>query len=182
MPAVCRSMRRVFLIPPPAWAGLPAHPKPPPRAPRPPARPPPPWPWLLATIPSAIRPQVDVVGVDGELRDVALKALNTRANFAYSQKEVRRCARCTVGAWSVRGASAPPKRSTCPAARSRACTLAGGGARLLWPGSLPAASRQQASQTMALCTASALMPAPCPQPPPPTTPPESDHGGHAPHV
>jgi hypothetical protein len=32
--------------------------------------------------------QVDVVGVEGELKEVATRALNTRANFAYSQKEV----------------------------------------------------------------------------------------------
>ncbi|KAI7843074.1 hypothetical protein COHA_003245 [Chlorella ohadii] len=32
--------------------------------------------------------EVDVVGVDGELKDIAMKALNTRANFAYSQKEI----------------------------------------------------------------------------------------------
>lgn len=33
--------------------------------------------------------EVDVVGVEGELKEVALRALNTRANFAYTQKEVR---------------------------------------------------------------------------------------------
>jgi hypothetical protein len=32
--------------------------------------------------------EVDVVGVDGELKQIALGALNTRANFAYSLKEV----------------------------------------------------------------------------------------------
>jgi hypothetical protein len=40
--------------------------------------------------------QVDVVGVDGELKDIAMRALNTRANFAYSQKE--------VGGWAGRAA------------------------------------------------------------------------------
>lgn len=35
------------------------------------------------------------MGVDGELKEVAMKALNTRANFAYSQKEVQP-ARLTV--------------------------------------------------------------------------------------
>ncbi|EFN60064.1 hypothetical protein CHLNCDRAFT_133340, partial [Chlorella variabilis] len=32
--------------------------------------------------------EVDVVGVDGELKDIAMRALSTRANFAYSQKEI----------------------------------------------------------------------------------------------
>ena len=34
-----------------------------------------------------VRAQIDVVGVDGELKDMALQALNARANFAYSLKE-----------------------------------------------------------------------------------------------
>ena len=43
-------------------------------------------PWLPAC--TRLRPQVDVVGVEGELKEVAMQALNTRANFAYTQKEV----------------------------------------------------------------------------------------------
>lgn len=31
--------------------------------------------------------QVDVVGVEGELKEVAMRALQTRPNFAYLQKE-----------------------------------------------------------------------------------------------
>lgn len=42
--------------------------------------------------------QIDVVGVDGELKDVALRALNARPNFAYSLKEVgRRRQGCRLG-------------------------------------------------------------------------------------
>lgn len=37
------------------------------------------------------------MGVDGELKAIAMKALNTRANFAYSQKEVRTCAAGVAG-------------------------------------------------------------------------------------
>ena len=44
--------------------------------------------YLPGCLPACLSLQVDVVGVDGELRDVALRAINTRANFAYSQKEV----------------------------------------------------------------------------------------------
>lgn len=44
---------------------------------------------LLALSPLWLPLQVDVVGVDGELKEIAMKALNTRANFAYSQKEVQ---------------------------------------------------------------------------------------------
>ena len=47
--------------------------------------------------------EVDVVGVDGELKDIAMRALSTRANFAYSQKEVggMRRWRCVVWCGTV---------------------------------------------------------------------------------
>lgn len=50
------------------------------------------------------------MGVDGELKAIAMKALNTRANFAYSQKEVRTCAAVllvTVAGAGLKSLSAP---------------------------------------------------------------------------
>lgn len=53
--------------------------------------------------------QVDVVGVEGELRDVALAALNTRANFAYSLKEVGRAGNGSRGTRRAPRAACPPR-------------------------------------------------------------------------
>lgn len=76
--------------------------------------------------------QIDVVGVDGELKDVALRALNARPNFAYSLKEVGGrplTARPAACARRLRSSSARPcvaRRCWGPGAPAAAAALAHG--------------------------------------------------------
>jgi hypothetical protein len=60
---------------------------------------------------------VDVVGVEGELKDVAMAALNTRANFAYSLKEVCRRGEGAPPALPCPRLNLPPPNASAPASQ-----------------------------------------------------------------